>query len=476
MSARAAEDLGKALADQAERLLPCVHCGFCLPACPTYRRLGDENDSPRGRLHLMRAVVEGRLEPDSEAFRTHIDRCLGCRACEPVCPSGVEYGSLLELARASSGPEGRGRLARVLLAVMAGSRLRRAAMLAARGLRATRLPALVARLGGDAGPPGPVRLGAAMLAASAPGRLRMELGRGERTAREQPGSHRTESPGPAPVRQDPMRGKPGGSEPAEPAGPEPATRGRVAVLAGCVQAGLFGRVGAASARTLEVNGYNVVRAKTQCCGALHAHAGSLEAARALARANMEAFEAVSPDWIAVDAAGCGAAMKDYGELFSHDPAWRERARAFSELVRDVTELLAESGPVRGGALPVTAAYDHPCHLLHAQGVRETPLRVLDAVPGLTAKVVADADECCGGAGIYGITQRELGWRIGTDKTAAVLECNADLVVTANPGCAMQIGAGLRLTGHPSAVAHPVEILDESYRRAGFYEHHATRPQ
>ena len=439
-----ARALGDALASRADRLVPCVHCGFCLPACPTYNRLGDENDSPRGRLHLMRAVVEGRLAPDSEAFQTHIDRCLGCRACESACPSGVEYGQLLEVARTVAREGTRSDLlTRVVLWLMARPTVRSIVMLKARAIRASGLPALIARIGRRAGPYGPIRLGAAMLAATGSCRL-TRFCQGARVGG--------------------VDGPTGGGRSAP-----PPHRGRVAVLAGCVQAGLFGRVGAATVRTLEANGYEVVEVAGQgCCGALHSHGGDLAAARSLARANISAFEAAAPDWVAVDAAGCGAAMKEYPELFTGDEATLDRARSLATKVRDATELLAQAGPRRGAGVRCTVAYDHPCHLLHAQGVRVAPLAVLEAVPGLEVRVVANADECCGGAGIYGITQRELGGSIGADKVAAVRACSADLVATPNPGCIMQIGAGLRLGGYPAAVAHPIELLDTSYLLAGYY--------
>ena len=287
------ESLARALKEQEEGLLNCVHCGFCLPACPTYRRLGDEGDSPRGRLHLMRAVVEGRLEAGSDAFQLHIDRCLGCRACEPVCPSGVAYGHLLELAR-HVGREARRPplLSRLLLRVFGTRYLARPAMAMARLLRATGIPALLARARPGKGPPGPVRLGMAMLAATATAPV----------------------PAPAPIRH---------ARPSTPA-PAPADRpGTVAILTGCVQAGLFARVNAATERVLRANGYDVVRVPGQgCCGALHSHAGDLDAARALARRNIEAFEAAEADFIVMNASGCGAAMSAYASLFSGSTTYR----------------------------------------------------------------------------------------------------------------------------------------------------------
>ncbi len=432
----AADSLARAVKEQEEGLLNCVHCGFCLPSCPTYRRLGDEADSPRGRLHLMRAVVEGRLDPASGAFQTHIGRCLGCRACEPVCPSGVEYGNLLELARHVGGEARRpSLLTRLLLRAFGTAWIAGPVMFAGRIVRASGIPALVTRLlAGSTLPRGP-RLGLAMLAASAPTR-------GLRTA--------------------PM-------DSAGSSGAAVGGRATVGLLTGCVQAGLFSRVNEATVRVLEANGYQVVPVAAQgCCGALHAHAGDLEAARAMARRNVEAFEAAGVDYLAMNASGCGAAMAEYDSLLFHDPAMRDRAAAVAGRVRDVTELLAACGPVRGGAVPMKATYDAPCHLVHAQRVSGPPEEVLAAVPELEALPLAGATECCGGAGIYGLTHPRLGGWIGGDKVRSVLESGADVLVTGNPGCMMQIGAGLRLAGSDMPVLHVVELLDESYRRAGLY--------
>lgn len=438
-SLQAAAALSQAVKEQEEGLLACVHCGFCLPACPTYRRLGDEADSPRGRLYLMQAVVEGRLNPAADAFHTHIERCLGCRACEPVCPSGVAYGHLLELAR-QVGREVRPPplIARLALRVLGTPWLARPALLAARLLRATKLAAGVARLGPRSGPPGPLRLGMAMLAASAPSRLPQQL-RPQRLRPEQPGTSGS------------------GARPS------------VGVLMGCVQAGLFSRVNRATVRVLRANGYSVDAVRGQgCCGALHAHAGDLEAARAMARNNVDAFDAAGVDFLAMNASGCGAAVAEYGALLAGDRAYAARAAKIADKSRDVSQLLADRGPVPGAPVELSATLDAPCHLLHAQGVDGPPEAVLAAVPGLRVLPLPNADECCGGAGIYGITQRELGSRIGGDKVQNVLATGADAVVTGNPGCMMQIGAGLRIVRRPVAVFHPVELLDESYRRAGLY--------
>jgi Fe-S oxidoreductase len=308
--------------------------------------------------------------------------------------------------------------------------------LGGRVLRATGLAALGTRLVPAVGALRSARLGLAMLAATAAWRPRTV---------------------------------PSGAASAQPTFERAQRRERVGVLVGCVQAGLYGHVNDATVRTLGANGYEIVAvARQDCCGALHAHGGDLERARALARVNLDAFLAAGVDFVAVNAAGCGAAMKEYGTLLAGDPEYRERAADFASRVRDVTELLAAAGPVRGGTVPCSVAYDHPCHLLHAQRIERAPLDVLAAVPGVEVRIVARADECCGGAGIYGITHPDLGGHIGRDKVAAVRAVGADLVATPNPGCMMQIGAGLRLEGSTEAVVHPVEILDESYRRAGMY--------
>lgn len=432
------EALGQALDAQKERLLPCVHCGFCLPACPTYNRLGNEADSPRGRLHLMQAVVEGRLEPSSEAFRTHIDRCLGCRACEPVCPSGVEYGTLLELARETATKAApQGLPTRFLLKVLGTRALRSPFFFMGRLLRGTGLATLGATVLPSYRPFRALRLVLAMLAST--------------------------------TRWQPMVSEKATSGNTNSGGRDVGRESRVAVLLGCVQEGLFTRINSATVRVLEANGYEVVLVEGQdCCGALHAHGGDLECARMLARSNIRAFEASGADLIAVNAAGCGAAMKDYGILLEGDPDFVQRAKGVAASVRDVTEILASSGPRIGASVPCKIAYDHPCHLLHAQGVEQAPITVLEAVPDAEVHVVEGAEECCGGAGIYGITHPKLGGLIGEDKVSAVRACSADAVATPNPGCMMQIGAGLRLEASTEGVLHPIELLDESYRRAGFY--------
>ncbi|MBW3534992.1 MAG: 4Fe-4S dicluster domain-containing protein [Gemmatimonadetes bacterium] len=472
-------DLASALASQEERLLTCVHCGFCLPACPTYTRLGMEGDSPRGRLHLMRAVVEDRLDPASNAFQLHIDRCLGCRACETVCPSGVEYGSLLERAREEAARAKRpGLLTRLLLRIFASDRATSVAMAGGRLMRATGLPALAARLLPDVRPLEGLRLAMGMLAATTPWRP---------SPRDERAGDDTEAPA---RREDRPRHRSaarspslaGGSDPDAGAATAPASAARtdreagdeafatdLALLRGCVQEGLLGEVNRATERVLGANGYRMHPVAAQgCCGALHVHGGALETARTLARRNVDAFEMSGVERIVVNSAGCGAVMKEYGDLLADDPLYALRAAGVASRVRDVSELLAARGPVPGGPLPLTVTYDAPCHLLHGQGIETPPLAVLAAIPELEVVALRGADECCGGAGLYGITHPDLGGRIGRDKVAAVEETGARVVATGNPGCIMQIGAGLRMTGSGCRAMHPVELLDESYRRAGRY--------
>ena len=467
------DGLAQALAEQDDALANCVHCGFCLPACPTYRRLGDEADSPRGRLYLMRAIVEGRLDAGSDAFETHISRCLGCRACEPACPAGVEYGRLLELARQVGGSvRPPPHISRLLLATFGTKWASRAAMLGARLLRASRIPDLLTsvvsrartRPGDDSvieSEPhsarqrstarwGSLWLAFAMVSASAPPRRLFAKVRRRQTVSD------------AAAAVDLGRSRPRGTPTAD-------DRPTVGVLAGCVQAGLFSRVNAATERVLNANGYRALRVRAQgCCGALHAHGGDLGRARALARRHIAAFEQAGVDFVASNASGCGAAMADYGSLLADDDAMAESACDFAGRVRDVSQLLAERGGRAGAPLPLRVTYDPPCHLLHAQGVAEAPLAVLQSIPELEVVPLADAAECCGGAGIYGLANPELGGWIGADKVHSALKTGAEAVVTGNPGCMMQIGAGLALAGSRIRTVHLVEMLDESYRLGGVY--------
>jgi len=459
------------MADELGRIENCVHCGFCLPACPTYTRLGDEADSPRGRLHLMRAVAEGRLDPGAESFQLHIDRCLGCRACESVCPSGVDYGHLLERAREVAREARPPSLeSRLLLAMVGSPLLLRGAMGCGRLLRLGGLAARVARLLPTTGPLASLGMAMAMLAASAPwdGLGRASETRGGSKVAEGSGRRAT---GAGPIAAG--AALPGAwSSPRPSMGGPPSRRGRVALSPGCVQDQLFARVNAATVRVLEANGWEVVLLPSaRCCGALHAHAGELGRARELALAQLDSFEASGADLLVANAAGCGAAIRAYGDLLEPlGPSLHERGERMGRAVRDLTVLLAGEGraPREGGALPLRVAYDAPCHLLHGQRVSLPPVEVLRSIPGVELCALDGAEECCGGAGIYGLTHRELGGEIGRSKTAAIRRSGAEVVVTGNPGCIMQIGGTFLREGEVRGVVHPVELLDESYRRGGLY--------
>jgi len=408
---------GTPLADARDGIDACIHCGFCLPACPTYLTLEDENDSPRGRIVLMKAVVEGTLALDDADVRTHIDQCLGCRACETACPSGVPYGHLLEATRATlTDVKPNPPIARLILFVFARRSLLRLAMLGGRVARATRLSWLLSRL---------------------PGRIGFSMAMLEST-------------------RSPLKRKKYGPE-------SDGTRGTAALLTGCVMEGLYADTNRATERTLTANGYRMAAAPGQrCCGALHVHAGDADTARKLARANVAAFEKSGADYIVANAAGCGAMMKEYGALLVDDPDWHERAEALAARVRDVSELLAAAGPRPGGELPLTVTYDAPCHLMHAQRVVAAPLAVLSAVPGLTRVPLEGSEHCCGSAGIYNLIETDVSDRVLAPKLANIAATSVPLVVTGNPGCLMQIGAGLRQARMKARVVHPVDLLDASY--------------
>ena len=411
----------------------CVHCGFCLPACPTYEATLDEADSPRGRIVLMRALLRGEFPADDAALTHHLDRCLGCRACEGVCPSGVAYGPAIEAARVAV-VAARPEAPPITFGLWALARpgRQRLAWWAARLARASGVPAALAR---GAGPGAPMLVQMlAMLAASAPGHRRTGApGQGRTGA---PRHRRTDAPD--------------------------AT---AALFRGCVMDGLFGHVHDATVRTLAVNGVAVAEVPRQvCCGALAAHAGRAELARELARENVRAFDAAAPgQTIVTNSAGCGAMLKAYGEWLADDPL-AERARAFAARVRDVSEILVERGPVPAERpLPLRVAYDAPCHLHHAQHLTTEPLRVLAAIPGLELVPLEGADRCCGSAGLYSLVEPDLSAAVLAPKLQAIAASGAAVVATGNPGCLMQIGAGALLAGLRIEVRHPVELLDLAYR-------------
>src|SRR5882724_2177037 len=444
MASAQTSNLATALASEQEKILACVHCGLCLEACPTYVATGDENDSPRGRIYLMRAVEEGRLAVDSPAFENHIDRCLGCRACEAACPAGVEYGQLLEATRAEITrsrikPGGVYSLLRfVLKHIWSKPRRLRAAFALARLIRDSGLARLLLHVGFAREMSSEFEFGLALLEGSS-----------DRSSGNQTNAGRM----PALRLQD--AGAPVGA---------PAL-----LFKACVTEGLFQRVNAATTRVLEANGCPAQSPIGQvCCGALHAHAGELEGARVLARQNIDAFGNGS-EAVVSNAGGCGAMLASYGHLLADDEKYAARARDFSARVRDIGQQLEAIGFRNGAAIGVErTTYDASCHLLHGQKASAASLQMLWAIPGLNFAILKDSDVCCGGAGVYNLLEPELSEQVLAEKLKQLKDSGASVLATGNAGCHMQIAAGARLAGMSLRVCHPVELLDESYRRAGLY--------
>jgi glycolate oxidase iron-sulfur subunit len=411
---------------QRELLDDCVHCGFCLPTCPTYQLWGEEMDSPRGRIYLMNLAEKGEIDLPGP-FTEHIDRCLGCMACVTACPSGVQYDRLLESVR----PQIERNVPReksdawfrnaIFALFPYKRRLRAAAVPGALYQRLRRIPAV------------------AKLASKLPGRL------GAMESLLPPVSVR-EAFARLPV-HTPAVG---------------ARRARVALLSGCVQDVFFHRVNVATVRVLAAEGCDVlVPREQQCCGALELHAGREDSALARAKREIAVFEKLDVDHVVTNVAGCGSSMKEYGHLLADDPEWAERAAAFSKRVRDVHEVLAELGPqaprhpFRG-----RVAYHDACHLGHAQQVRSQPREVLRSIPDLELVDLPEAALCCGSAGIYNMIMPDAASELGARKAANVRSVEPDVVVTANPGCLLQIGKHL---GQDLPLLHPVQLLDASIR-------------
>jgi glycolate oxidase iron-sulfur subunit len=475
----------------------CVHCGFCLPACPTYQLWGEEMDSPRGRIHLIGQLLDGAQA--SEAAAVHVDRCLGCMACVPACPSGVRYDRLIEAARSwiEEPPPGPPALPsrpvrdRALRAAIFETfpYPRRLALLIGplRAAQRTGLDRLLERSGLSGRLP--AELAAALRVAPATPRRRSggegrRFPRGLSGRRAPRGISARRAPGASSL-GEPARRAPGASSLGEPARRTPrgifarrAARGLpervpaqgsrravVGMLTGCVQQVFFPQVNAATARVLSADGCDVVIPAGQgCCGALSLHGGRKQEARQFARQAIETFERAGVDAIVVNAAGCGSAMKEYADLLAGDAAWAGRAAAVSAKVRDLSEFLAALGP---GAprhpLPVTVAYHDACHLAHAQRVTRQPRDLLLAIPGLSLTEIADGGTCCGSAGIYNLVQPAAASELGERKARTVHDTGAGLLVSANPGCAMQISAALAAQGHRMPMAHIAEVLDASIR-------------
>ncbi len=406
----------------------CVHCGLCLNHCPTYRLWHEEADSPRGRIRQMQLVDEGRLELGA-SFVTHIDRCLDCRACETACPSGVEYGKLVEMARAQIAQNYR----RPWASRVAGDFVYR------RLLPYPRRIAAVARL---------LRIyqrsGLAALARRT-GILKL-LGLDDRE-RLLPKIDREFFFGEL-GRTFPARG---------------TRRARVALFAGCIAQVTFSELNRATIRVLQANGCEVVVPAAQvCCGALPAHAGVRDVARDLARANFTAFAADDFDAIVTNAAGCGSTLKEYTHLFAADDPAHSQAERFIARTRDVTEFLAELGlaaPMR--SLPLRVTYQDSCHLAHGQKIREAPRQLIRAVPGVEFIEMPLADQCCGSAGVYNVTQTKTSLELLALKMESVGATKSQAIITANPGCMLQLRAGAAIHGTGHNVLHVVELLDRA---------------
>jgi len=411
----------------------CVHCGLCLNACPTYRALGLEMDSPRGRVYQMVQVAEGA--PLTPSYIRHIDLCLACRGCESACPSGVPYGRMVEDARAEIEVQRKrgwfATLARRFvfhhllesrgLLTFAGTLLYLYQVSGIRALvRGMGFLKLLGRLGD-----------LEQLAPSAePPFFFSQIGR-----------------------TFPAQGE---------------RRHRVAFLSGCIANVSFARLNEATVRVLLKNGCEVVIPEGQgCCGALHLHSGMVDDARRLARRNIDAVLDGGFDAIVTNAAGCGSTLKEYGHLLADDPAYAERAQRFSSLLRDITEFLAgiDLNPAMG-PVDATVTYQDSCHLAHGQKVRGAPRKLLAAVPGLTLVEMSGSELCCGSAGIYNVLQTEMSGQILESKMQAAAATGAGIIATANPGCMLQLASGARLHGTHQEVKHVVEILDQAYRNAG----------
>lgn len=418
-----------------EKINACIHCGLCLDKCPTYRTLGTEMDSPRGRVYLIKAVDEERL-PMTPNFIEHMYLCLDCRACETACPSHVEFGDLMERAR--------GQIERQVPRPWY-ERWVRHLVFAELFPYPSRFDLLLQLLNWyqRSGLQGLLR--AMGVFAVLPERLQ-----------------RLEAMLPPVVPKQSFTR----SVPAHIAGNPPVTR-RVGFFAGCVMNVLFTDVHYASLRVLQANGCDVCIPPNQvCCGALHMHAGEREHARELARRNILYFEQQPVDVVVNNAAGCGAQLKSYGELLADDPVFAERAHQFSAKVQDITEVLSQEllrGPL--GSVPQRVAYDDPCHLLHAQRIRQQPRDLLQQIPDLQLVPVTDADFCCGAAGIYNITHYDLSMRILAQKMEHLIAARPDVITTGNPGCIMQLRTGVAQAQLHIPVLHPVEILDASYQAA-----------
>jgi glycolate oxidase iron-sulfur subunit len=409
----------------------CVRCGLCLPTCPTYVETLVETSGPRGRIALIRAVAEGQLDLTSPGFMHQMSECLDCRACEAVCPSGVRYGELLEPARTQ------------IVRATAPTRSPSAAF-----GRSVLIGALFSQLWF-------MRLVASFVRSYQRSGLQA-LARSSGILRA---LQLEELEALAPRMSSPFFVAAGQRFPAQ-----GARKATAFLHAGCIMHVAFADWNEASVRVLNRAGIDVVVPADQgCCGAITIHAGEMDRGRELAKRNIVSFERSGADVYVINAAGCGSALKEYGQLFHADPAWHERALAFSSKVRDITEYLDEIG-IGPGLGPVNAVvtYQDPCHLAHAQRITAAPRRLLAQIPGLEIREMEESSLCCGSAGIYNVTQPEMAGRLGRRKVQHVVDVAPDILATANPGCALQIANGLRTTGKNIEVLHVVQLLDRAY--------------
>lgn len=409
----------------------CVHCGFCLASCPTYLETGNELDSPRGRIYLMKSAGEGKI-PLEGSLVSHLDKCLGCLACMPACPSGVQYGSLIEAGRSQI----ERRYERPLFQRLFRSLIFSLFPYPQRLRLMTPFFYIYEKLGirrvvESSGVLGAVSDNLAQMGEMLP-RVNTLL-----------------PPGPLPE-VVPAKGK---------------KRFRVALLTGCVQSVFFNRTNEATVRVLAENGCEVIIPEGQgCCGALSVHSGRLSEGRDFAKGLIRKFEGLEVDALIINSAGCGSTIKEYGHILKDDPEYAERAEAISAKARDVMEFLSEAG-LTGELkdLNIKVTYQDACHLGHAQRIKDQPRNVIRQIPGVEFTELAESDVCCGSAGIYNLVQPEMSRKLLARKTSHVEETKADYLVAGNPGCLLQIEKGIRQKGLGMKTAHPVELLDWSYR-------------
>ncbi|MBV9228489.1 MAG: 4Fe-4S dicluster domain-containing protein [Chloroflexi bacterium] len=450
----------------------CIHCGFCLPTCPTYAVLGVEMDSPRGRIYQMQAVAEGRLEI-SDDFIEHMYCCVGCRACETACPSGVQFGKLIEAAREQiqletdvvaleEGIDSHGTNEYSLLfGPTFNARLN---SLAANLVRRFFFDLML-----------PSRLVLSLVFAG----LKIYQRSGLQTLVHRTGLLDAVNNLPTPfqgklkVPEELMHDAQGDLVPNRLPEVTPAIghrRYRVGFVSGCIMDQVFHDINEATIRVLTANGCEVITPPQQnCCGALHVHGGEAEHGRALARHNIDVFEPYNCDAIIINSAGCGSTLKEYDHLLRDDPAYASRAQDFSHKVKDISEFLASIEWNRDmGEIKHTVVYHDACHLAHGQKIRQQPRQLLKAIPGMTLVDLKEADWCCGSAGIYNITNQEMATELLERKMNNIVATGANIIATGNPGCMMQIAMGVRERGLPMKVLHLVELLDEAYRAGGLY--------